>query len=158
MQRRIRIAGAGVSGLMAAIRLVQHGASVEVFERGHDSGANHAPRFDAIENWSTEADFRQVLSAWHLEIPIRQFAEFEVFDSRADGRRAAPERPLFYVVRRGTEHGSLEQVLKRQALELGVTLWYHAPLAPGGADLCGGRRPSAGPVPGRWSWIQDIAR
>lgn len=58
-----------------------------------------------------------------------------MFDSRADGYRAAPERPLVYVVRRGPEPNSLEQAMKRQALDLGVRLRYGAPLAPNEADL-----------------------
>ena len=135
MERPIRIAGAGVSGLMAAIRLAQQGASVEIYERAPDSGANHAPRFDAVENWTTRADLRQVLSAWRIEIPLRQPDALEVFDSRADRYRATPERPTLYVVRRGPEPDSLEQAMKRQALNLGVRLRYRATLAPNEADL-----------------------
>ncbi len=120
---------------MAAIRLAQRGASVETFERAPDSGVNHPPRFDAIENWTTRADLRQVLSAWQIEIPMRQLEAVEVFDSRDNCYRAAPERPLLYVVRRGPEPDSLEQVMKRQALELGVRVRYRAPLAPNEADL-----------------------
>jgi len=146
IERPIRIAGAGISGLMAAIRLAQHGASVEIFERGPDSGANHAPRFDAIENWTTRADLRGILSAWGIEIPIRQPDALEVFDSRADGYRAAPERPLLYVARRGSQPEGIEQVMKRQALDLGVRIRYRAPLAPNDADLWAvGARP-----PGRF--------
>jgi len=135
MERPVRIAGAGVSGLMAAIRLAQRGASVEIYERAPDSGANHAPRFDAIENWTTRPDFRQMLSAWRIEIPLRQSDALEVFDSRADGYRAAPERPLLYLVRRGSEPDCLEQAMKRQALDLGVRLRYGTTLAPNEADL-----------------------
>jgi flavin-dependent dehydrogenase len=120
---------------MAAIRLAQHGASVEIFERGPDSGGNHAPRFDAIENWTTRSDLRDVLSRWRIEIPLRQPEALEVFDSRADGYRAAPERPLLYVVRRGSEPDSVEQAMKRQALDLGVRLRYRVPLAQNEADL-----------------------
>jgi flavin-dependent dehydrogenase len=135
MARPIRIAGAGVSGLMAAIRLAQRGADVEIYERAPDSGANHAPRFDAIENWTTRADFHQVLSTWQIEIPIRQPEAVEVFDSRANCYRAAPERPLLYVARRGSEPDCLEQAMKRQALDLGVRLRYGTSLPPNEADL-----------------------
>ncbi len=129
---------------MAAIRLAQHGASVEIYDRAPDSSANHAPRFDAIENWTTRADIRHILSAWQVEIPIRQPEAVEVFDSRADCYRAAPERPLLYVVRRGSEPDCLEQAMKRQALDLGVRLRYGSALAPNEAELwaVGARAPS----------------
>ncbi len=61
-QRPIRIAGAGVSGPMATIRLAQLGAFVGVSERREDSGAAHPPRFDAIENWTTRVDLAHLRS------------------------------------------------------------------------------------------------
>jgi hypothetical protein len=54
----------------------------EIFEAAADSGANHAPRFDAVENWTTRADLRQVLAAWRIGDPIATAGSGRVFDSR----------------------------------------------------------------------------
>ena len=48
----IRIAGAGLSGLSAAICLAQRGYRVEIFERNIDSGQTRHADWDAIENWT----------------------------------------------------------------------------------------------------------
>lgn len=135
IERPVRVVGAGVSGLMAAIRLAQVGARVEVYEREADSGANHPPRFDGIENWTTHADLMELQWNWKVELPLRRSHAFEVFDSHGRAYPADFDRPLFYVVRRGVAPGSLEQALKQQALHVGVRLRYGASLAPDEADI-----------------------
>ena len=62
----IRIAGAGLAGLSAAIGLAQRGQRVEVFEKNADSGAARHSDWDAIENWTTEADMLDLLGDWGI--------------------------------------------------------------------------------------------
>lgn len=125
----ISVAGAGLAGLTTAINLARWGHQVEVFEINNDSGVSRHAEWDAIENWTTEQDFCAVLSQWGLQsdFEIQAKYDFEVYDR--GGRRYAigTPRPFFYLVRRGQHESSLEQSLKRQALDLGVEIHYSTP-------------------------------
>ena len=122
----IRIAGAGLSGLSAAICLAHRGYRVEVFERNADSGQTRHADWDAIENWTTEEDFLACLRLWGIQPAFEHRAplSFEVYDPKGDCYRVELPRPFFYLLQRGVEHGSIEQALKTQALEQGVTIHY----------------------------------
>lgn len=122
----VRIAGAGLSGLSAAIGLARRGHPVEIFERNADSGVTRHADWDAIENWTTEEDFLALLQEWGIEpsFEIRAPASFEVIDPRGNAHSVHLQRPFFYLLQRGVETGSIEQALKFQALEQGVTIHY----------------------------------
>ena len=62
----VRIAGAGLSGLSAAIGLARLGHRVEVFEKNANSGMSRHADWDAIENWTTEQDFFTSLCEWSI--------------------------------------------------------------------------------------------
>lgn len=125
-EQAIRIAGAGLAGLSAAIGLARRGHTVEVFEKNLDSGRGRHPDWDAIENWTTRRDLLRVLQEWGIQPTFDHRAPlaFEVFDG--DGRRypVSTPRPFFYLVKRGPEPGSIEHALKAQALEHGVRIRY----------------------------------
>jgi flavin-dependent dehydrogenase len=124
---QIRIAGAGLAGLSAAIGLAQRGYQVDVLERNADSGQTRHTDWDAIENWTTEEDFLDCLRQWGIEPAFDHRAplSFEVYDPKGDCYEVALPRPFFYLLKRGAERGSIEQALKAQALENGVTIHYN---------------------------------
>jgi 2-polyprenyl-6-methoxyphenol hydroxylase-like FAD-dependent oxidoreductase len=102
----IRIAGAGLAGLSAAIGLARRGYRVDVFEKNADSGQARHTDWDAIENWTTEEDLLDLLGTWGIapSFEHRSKLDFEVYDqqgpaipSRRHGRSstcssAAPSR------------------------------------------------------------------
>lgn len=53
---KVKIAGAGLSGLAAAINLAKAGKDVEVFELNKDCGCRFHGDLQGIENWSYEED------------------------------------------------------------------------------------------------------
>ncbi|MCL4559977.1 MAG: NAD(P)-binding protein [Chloroflexi bacterium] len=122
----IRIAGAGLAGLTAAINLARYGYPVEVFEKNENSGANRSVDWDGIENWTTEEDIVGLFQRWGIEIcfNLRSTLDFEVYDRNGACYPVSTERPFFYLVERGAQAGSLEQSLKQQALDLGVEIHY----------------------------------
>ena len=142
----IRIAGAGLSGLSAAICLAQRGYRVEVFERNADSGQTRHADWDAIENWTTEEDFLACLTRWGIQPTFEHRAplSFEVYDPRGDCYRVELPRPFFYLLKRGAEHGSIEQALKSQALEQGVTIHYSRAAEKDQVDIWAAGARSAG--------------
>ena len=60
----IHIMGAGLSGLAAAITLAKEGVEVHVHDVRKDSGERFDGDFQALENWSMDADFFDQLTEW----------------------------------------------------------------------------------------------
>jgi flavin-dependent dehydrogenase len=142
----LRIAGAGLSGLSAAIGLAQRGYQVEVFERNSESGQTRHTDWDAIENWTTEEDFLDCLCRWGIQPTFehRQPLTFEVYDPRGDCYEVSLPRPFFYLLKRGVERGSIEQALKAQALECGVRIHYNQAAPQNEVDIWAAGARSAG--------------
>lgn len=142
----IRIAGGGLSGLSAAIGLARRGHRVEVFERNADSGVTRHADWDAIENWTTEADFLTLLQEWGIEPSFenRAPASFEVIDPKGNCHTVHLRRPFFYLLKRGVEHGSIEKSLKEQALEQGAKIHYNSPVERNEVDIWAAGARSAG--------------
>jgi hypothetical protein len=133
----IRIAGAGLSGLSTAIGLARLGHRVEVFEKNADSGMLRHADWDAIENWTTEQDLFASMSQWGIlpSFAYRAPLSFEVYNARGERHLFSSRQPLFYLVSRGSQAGSVEQALKAQALDLGVKIHYNQPCNVGEVDV-----------------------
>jgi flavin-dependent dehydrogenase len=133
----VRIAGAGLSGLSTAIGLASLGQRVEVFEKNADSGMLRHADWDAIENWTTERDLFASIGEWGI-LPTfehRTPFSFEVYDAKGECQIVTLRQPLFYLVSRGSQAGSVEQSLKAQALEHGVRIYYQHPRSQGEVDV-----------------------
>ena len=126
MGREVHIAGAGPAGLAAALVAAKAGMQVVVHERRQEVGSRFHGDFQGLENWSTEGDVLDDLAGQGIEpnfeaVPIREQVLFD-----PDGRERAyrSEQPFYYLVRRGTGPGTLDQGLKDQALSNGVELRF----------------------------------
>jgi flavin-dependent dehydrogenase len=122
----IRIAGAGPSGLTAAITLARAGRDVEVFERRHTVGARFGGDLQGLENWSEGGDALQELLALGIDTDDFCAAPF-VEGTQTNGVRDDTftfDAPAFYLVKRGDVPGSLDRALARQAQALGVRLRF----------------------------------
>lgn len=132
----IRIVGAGVAGLSAAIALARRGARVEMFERRPAAAAPRPLRWDAVENWTTPADLRSHLADWAIDAsPFHAPAAVDVRAFDGEPHPLAPARPLLYVVRRGDGMASLDAQLEAQARALGVCIHRGATRADEYADV-----------------------
>lgn len=142
----IKIAGAGLSGLSAAISLAKRGYRVEVFEKNADSGQLRHTDWDAIENWTTEEDMLSCFRRWGIQPTFEHRAplSFEVYDSKGECHGVTLPQPFFYLLKRGVEPGSLEQALKLQALESGVTIRYNQAASKENVDIWAAGARSAG--------------
>ena len=76
----VRILGAGLSGLAAATILAKAGKNVEVHDIREDSGARFDGDFQALENWSMDADFFDQMKAWGFDTSDFKSTEFKVVD------------------------------------------------------------------------------
>ncbi|MGE0124474.1 MAG: NAD(P)/FAD-dependent oxidoreductase [Dehalococcoidia bacterium] len=122
----VTIAGSGLSGLAAALAIVRRGGQVRVLERRGDVGARFHGDFQGLENWSTESDVLEELRSVGIEAVFEHtpFRECVFFDPDGRGYECRSRDPLWYLVRRGTDAGSLDQALKTQALAEGVEIQF----------------------------------
>jgi flavin-dependent dehydrogenase len=133
----IKIAGAGLAGLTAAISLARGGHKVVLYEKNSETGENRNPDWDAIENWTTELDFMHLLPKWGVrrDFDIHATREFMLLDNQGDCYPVSTAQPFFYLVRRGPQPGTIDQALKDQALDAGVTIHYNQPRAREEVDI-----------------------
>lgn len=130
MREPVQISGAGPSGLTAALTAVQGGRQVVVYERSRDVGHRFHDDFQGLENWTTDGDVLEELASLAIEPTFAHtpFHEAVVFDP--SGREhvcRSSSRPLFYLVRRGPEDGTLDSSLKAQAIARGVAIRFGEP-------------------------------
>ena len=116
------VIGAGPSGLVAAATLARGGRTVRVFEKAAVVGHRFSGDFQGLENWSSQTDALTRLDDLGVEPSFahRPFNEATFYDRSLRPVVARSERPLFYVVRRGPEEGSLDRSLLDQARDAGA--------------------------------------
>lgn len=136
--KKIQIAGAGPSGLTAAINLVKNGYDVQVYEKRPDVGKHLRGGLQGLENWSEKKDITTELKDMGLKINFDcdPFYEFIVSNGNKHWDfQADTNTPAFYVVKRGSVDGSLDYGLKEQALDEGVEILFEQKLAEKDVDI-----------------------
>ena len=130
MHRPIRIAGAGPSGLAAAIALARGGRSVEVHEAKHDVGTRFIGDLQILEASSEREPVLDFLERIGVERTfwIRPAHEATFYDARGRQRTIQSKEPFGYFVRRGAEEGTLDRGLLSQARRLGVNVVFNSRL------------------------------
>lgn len=123
----VNILGAGLSGLSAAINLAKEGFQVNIFDVRKDSGARFEGDLQGLENWTTENDILDDMKEMNIKVNFHcnPFKRVITTDGKKTFETDYP-RPLFYLVKRGTMEDSIDQGLKRQALEAGVKINYNS--------------------------------
>ncbi|GJM15996.1 MAG: NAD(P)/FAD-dependent oxidoreductase [Thermodesulfobacteriota bacterium] len=124
---RVHIIGAGPASCVAAINLAKAGIAVVIHEQKSDVGSRFNGDFQGIENWSTNMDALEFLSSIGISINF-------LCDPYSIGTFYGPSmkeyiirtsRPLFYLIKRGTDSNSLDQGLKQQAIDSGVKIIWN---------------------------------
>ena len=123
----IEVVGAGPSGLVAAITLAHHGYRVVVYEERADVGRRFHGDFQGLENWSTKEDVTDLLAQMGIKINFlcQPYREGNLYDPDLRKVTVRSSEPFFYLVRRGSEPGTLDYGLKAQALEAGVEFVFN---------------------------------
>lgn len=120
----VEIVGAGPAGLAAALTVVRAGGRAQVYEMRRQVGGRFHGDFQGLENWTRDADvleeFEQLGIA--IDFEARPFYELTCFDPTGRHRTYRAQRPLFYLIRRGSGRGTLDTALVGQALAAGVEL------------------------------------
>lgn len=126
----VNIAGAGPSGLAAAITLARAGRNVIVHEARPSVGYRFQQDLQGLENWTTEQDVLDQFTELGVSTAFRKSAikagiVFDAWETRYD---IQSKSPLFYTIERGPRQGSLDHALLDQALSLGVEVRFNSRL------------------------------
>jgi flavin-dependent dehydrogenase len=137
MSRYIRIAGAGIAGLAAAINLAKNDFDVIIYEKGHDVGLRFSNDFQGLENWSTQDDILAILNNINIKTNFyyKAFNEANLIDPDMKKYIIKSRRIGVYMVQRGYSDGCLDQYLKNQALDLGVNFQFKSSVAEKDVDI-----------------------
>ena len=127
----IRIAGAGPSGLAAAIVLARAGRAVEVHEAKRDVGMRFIGDLQVIEAASESEPVPDFLDRIGIErnFYFRPATWATFYDYRRVARTIRAEQPYGWFIRRGAEDGTLDRGLLAQAQALGVDVKFNSRLA-----------------------------
>jgi flavin-dependent dehydrogenase len=134
----LEIVGAGPAGLSAALTAARAGRAVTVYEMRAECGSRFHGDIQGLENWTTRADVLEELDEMGIAPTFDHAAIRDGLFFDADGRERSvrSDRPAFYLVRRGTGPGTLDQSLKAQALAAGVDIRFlEAPEALAGGGI-----------------------
>ena len=133
----IKIAGAGPSGLAAAITLAKAGHEVEIFEARPAVGARFIGDFQVIENMSRPEDAAEMLKRFGLETNFffQPVSGALFFDYRLRSQSVQSRRPFGYFIRRGPDGDTLDRGLLAQALAAGAKIHYEKRIKPEEADI-----------------------
>ena len=128
LTERIRIAGAGPSGLAAAIALARAGRAVEVHEAKSDVGMRFIGDLQIIEGASEIEPVPQFLERIGIErnFYFRPATSATFYDARDHARSIRSDEPYGYFIRRGAEEQTLDRGLLAQARALGVDVIFNS--------------------------------
>lgn len=136
--KKIKILGAGVSGLTAAINLAKAGYKVDVYELNKDVGLRFHGDIQGLENWSEKKEILEQLNEMGLEINFDcdPFSKLVVTNTVLT-KEIDNGKPLYYLIKRGSFKGTLDYGLKQQALKAGVNINFKKTIPPDKADIVG---------------------
>jgi flavin-dependent dehydrogenase len=133
----IRIAGAGPSGLAAAIALARAGRAVEVHEAKPDVGHRFIGDLQIIESASEREPVPDLLARLGIqpEFYFRPATWARFFDHRGSSREIKSEQPYGWFIKRGSESNTLDRGLLAQAQAAGASVIFNSRLNPAEADI-----------------------
>lgn len=137
MTEPIRIAGAGPSGLAAAIALARAERAVEVHEAKRDVGTRFIGDLQIIEAASEREPVPDFLDRIGIEpnFYFRPVSHATFYDHRNAARTIRSKQPYGFFIRRGAEEGTLDRGLLAQAQRAGVQVIFNSRLRPEEADV-----------------------
>ncbi len=133
----IKIAGAGPSGLTAAICLARSGLSVEVFEAKKAVGDRFIGDFQVIENASFKEDALDMFKRMGIQnnFFLKPVHQAVFYDHRLKPYPVQSDCPYGYFIMRGPGGETLDQGLLNQARSAGVKIHYGRRVKPEAVDI-----------------------
>ena len=145
MKDHVKIRGAGPAGLAAAITLARANYRVTVYEKANDCGKRFKGDLQGLENWTSVTNVIDEMRKLGLEVDnfdCAPFTALQAIDADHNITTLNSEQPFFYLIKRGTQPGTLDQGLKAQALNWGVDIRFNTPVEEDEVDIV-----ASGPIP-----------
>jgi flavin-dependent dehydrogenase len=132
----IKILGAGISGLTAAINLKRAGIDVEVHERKKYCG-KHTHDFQYLENWTFEKDALEILQDLNIQTDfyIKPWYSLEFVSPSFNKSVKRSSQPFMYLLKRGPMEDSLDHALQKQATDADIPITFRSKLDENKADI-----------------------
>ncbi len=133
MGARVRIAGAGLAGQFAAVRLAEAGLPVEVLETKNRIAASSGPHTEAVRDY-LDGNALQELRRHGFD--LEPFGTVETTVRRSEHFENVLRGRTYYLFMRGREPGTVDRELHERCLAAGVSLSLSSHWDPGaGADI-----------------------
>lgn len=122
----VTVVGAGPAGLACAIVLARAGRTVIVREWHKTVGSRFHGDFQGLENWSDRQDVLDELRAAGIEpsFDCHPVHDSTAFDTLGEAYSVRGDRPLYYLVQRGSRGRSLDFGLLKQAIGVGAEVRF----------------------------------
>jgi flavin-dependent dehydrogenase len=135
--KMIRILGAGLSGLTAAINLAKEGYEVEVFEKNDDCGKRFNGDFQGLENTTSNVDILNEMKSMNIKTDFfyEPFNSLQRYGPSMKKTTINSRQPMFYLVKRGSTKECLDASLKRRAIDLGVKIYFNKSMHDSKMDI-----------------------
>jgi flavin-dependent dehydrogenase len=127
----VRIAGAGLAGLVAATTAARMGEEVEVYETKQRLVPSIGPHTEALRNYES-IDAIEELRSYGFQ--IQPFAEVFAAIRRSEHYQNVLRGKSYYLFMRGREPYTVDQQLYQQAVNLGVR-FHFGTAAPGDIEI-----------------------
>jgi len=128
----VRIAGAGISGLTAAINLANNGYDVVVYEKKKSFTGNN---ICAVRNYDLPKDALKEFRECGVDLEPQSKVRKVVKSSPNCSTKEYSKKTIFYIFERGSSKNSIENQLYRQAKSLGVKIFMGKPVNEKKVDI-----------------------
>ena len=141
----IKIAGAGISGISAAISLAKFGYEVEIHEQAKTNASRFHGDYQGLINWQVDKDILEFLKEINIEInfPYKIFDETTIYNNKLKSFVFKFEKPAFYLVKRGPFPGAIDEAIRKQAESLGVKFHFNSKIDDADIFATGPKRTDA---------------
>jgi len=123
----IRIGGAGLAGLVAAVTATRAGEDVEVYDVKRHLLPSTGPHTEALRNYPS-GDALEELQSFGFK--VRPFAEVSRAIRRSEHHENVLRGKSYYLFMRGREEYTVDQQLYREAVGLGVQFHFETKAPP----------------------------
>jgi len=137
-KKKIKILGAGISGMVAAITLARNGYNVEIFEKRSRIGSFFERDVHSLRNYLYKYDVIEKYKELGVEIPYVYpiFKEFRFSPLLKKIEIYSNNKPLFYNFIRGhKDKKSFDIALYKTAKKLGVKFYFNRSLDDKKVDI-----------------------
>jgi len=133
MNKNIKIAGAGISGLSSAIFLKKFGFLPEVYEIKSSIAHRFKGDFQGFENWSSNYDILNKIKELNIDInfDFKPSYTFKVCSPKRNiNTFESKNKPFYYLIQRGFKEGYLDYSLYNQAKNLNIPVYFNCKKLP----------------------------